>query len=286
MTLNARLDFKIGFDFLKCFKIECFKIELRLRLLSETRPYDHTKSIISNEVDYNFFSKIQFTLNSKNDFFAHVIELKLIIVQIRNAFDTSFIIFKNFRIGKLQNYIEEDFYMIRLKNRHLTIVSQSIDIKKLADLSIKTSKKTILSNEIIVYNDIMICQQVNAMIDAYFKIWNAKSKIINISFEEWMKINTISKTKSESSRVYKLGDENKVVINKKFDSYQKMKKMNWTMSSTSYVYSAFVVWTTIRLSNKSFMKKKRVVVNIRRLNKIFEFDAYSMSLQADIISCV
>ena len=41
MTSNARPDFKIGFDFLKCFKIECSKVELRLRSLFETRPYDH-----------------------------------------------------------------------------------------------------------------------------------------------------------------------------------------------------------------------------------------------------
>lgn len=153
-------------------------------------------------------------------------------------------------------------------------------------LSINTSKKSVLWNEIIVYNDIMICRQINEIINVYLKIWNTKFETINISFEEWMKINIISRIKSNLSRVYKLKSENKAMIDKKLDSYQKIEKINWMINSTSYVYSVFVMWTTIWLSRKSLMKKKRDVVNIRELNKIFEFDAYSMLLQNDIIFCI
>ena len=47
-------------------------------------------------------------------------------------------------------------------------------------------------------------------------------------------------------------------------------------------YSVFAIWRTISESNDS-KRKKRVVVNIRDLNKIILSDSYFMSLQFDII---
>ena len=47
----------------------------------------------------------------------------------------------------------------------------------------------------------------------------------------------------------------------------------------------FVVWTTIYVDEK-FMRKTKIVMNIRKFNKIIEFDVYSMFLQSDIISCI
>ena len=76
------------------------------------------------------------------------------------------------------------------------------------------------------------------------------------------------------------------MMNKEFDLYQKIEKMNWTMKSTSYAYFVFVIWITTQLSKKSSTKKNHVMMNIRNLNKIFEFDVYSISLQTNIIFCV
>lgn len=131
----------------------------------------HVKNFISTRIDYSFFSKIQFTLNSKNEFFAHVIESNLITVQMRNAFHKTFIISKNLKMSKFQNYIENDFCIMRSKNCYLIIVSQIVDIKKLTKLSIEsTLKKTILSNEIIVYDDSKVSQQLNSMIKTYSNV--------------------------------------------------------------------------------------------------------------------
>ena len=38
--------------------------------------------------------------------------------------------------------------------------------------------------------------------------------------------------------------------------------------------------------NKAFLWKSRISVDIKKFNKIFEFDTYFMSLQSDIISCL
>lgn len=243
------------------------------------------KVVISNDINYSFLSKIQFTLSPKGDFFAHVIESKLVVVQIKNAFNMSYMISKNFKISKLHDYSEEECYMTRSKYRYLTIVSQFINIKE--SLSMRLfAKKTILQNKVTVYDDAMACQKIAIVVEVHSTIWNSKFDTINISSFEWMKINTISKTKSNSFRVFKFDEKDKAMMNKEFDLYQKTRKMSWTMKSTSYAYSVFMIWTTVRLSRKALMKKNRVMMNIRGLNKISKFDAYLMSLQSDIISCV
>lgn len=104
------------------------------------------KFTILIDKNYNFFLKIHSALNSKSEFFAHVIELNLIIVQMRNTFKISYVILKNFKMSNLQNYVEKECYLTRSKNRHLAIISQFIDIKKIIDLSTRSfiSQKTIL----------------------------------------------------------------------------------------------------------------------------------------------
>ena len=52
MASSARFDLRVGFDFLGCPKVECLRIGLELRFLSETRLYDYTKiNILQNNFD-------------------------------------------------------------------------------------------------------------------------------------------------------------------------------------------------------------------------------------------
>lgn len=100
------------------------------------------KATISNDIYYSFLFKTQFTLDSKDDFFAHVIEFKLIAIQMKNAFNTSYVISKNVKINKLHDYDEEKYYMTRSKYRHLAIASQSVDIKESLSAKSFSKKKT------------------------------------------------------------------------------------------------------------------------------------------------
>lgn len=91
----------------------------------------------------------------------------------------------------------------------------------------------------------------------------------------------MSESKVESSKVYKLDLEDRVIVDKEFDQLHCEDKLKWTSQITSYEYSVFVMWPNIHE-----VCKERVVVNIRDLNKISKFDAYSMSLQEDVTSTV
>ena len=101
-----------------------------------------------------------------------------------------------------------------------------------------------------------------------------------------MKINIIDAKISKSFRVFKLSSEDRTFVNKKFDVLHEQNKFEWTSKFTFYAFSVFVVWHMMYLPEKAPQRKNCVMMNIRGLNKIIEFDVYSMSLQSDIISCV
>jgi hypothetical protein len=96
-----------------------------------------------------------------------------------------------------------------------------------------------------------------------------------------MSITLKSRAKIELVKVYSMKLKKRELIDETFDKLHQQKKMHWTIESTVHSAFVFVVWRMINDERKS-----RVIVNIRELNKIIEFDLYSMSLQIDIISAV
>ena len=93
-----------------------------------------------------------------------------------------------------------------------------------------------------------------------------------------MFILTISNAKSFAIKIYSLNLKNKKVIDKKFNRLYEKEKMLWTEKFMIYNYSIFVVWKIVNDE-----RKERIMINIRKLNKIFEFDAYLMSFQSNVI---
>ena len=62
--------------------------------------------------------------------------------------------------------------------------------------------------------------------------------------------------------------------------------MQCTENPILFGYPVFVVWKTVHFPNKPFIRKRRVVVDIRGLNKISESDVYPMPFQSNVISAV
>ena len=237
----------------------------------------------SKNRNYSFFPKTKRQLNSENEFFAHVTEFDIIAVQIRNISEKFYTISKNLKIGHIRDYDEKKCFMTTSKTSHLAMTSDSIvDIRE----TLNHKLKTILSNDIIIYGNEPTIEKINVITKKTSGVWCSIFKMINLSFDKWMKINTIETEISKLFRVFKLRSEDRNFVNKKFDALHVQNKLKWTSKSTSYAFPVFVVWHTMHLSGKVPQRKNRVIVNIRNLNKIIEFDAYSMSFQSDIISCV
>ena len=70
---------------------------------------------------YSFNFKKNSRFDVEDEFFAHVIDVHILIVQMRNVTNQFVIVFKNAHIDKLQKYTEEECFLVVSKNRHLTI---------------------------------------------------------------------------------------------------------------------------------------------------------------------
>ena len=124
------------------------------------------------------------------------------------------------------------------------------------------------------------------VVNFYFHFWRDSEKVIKMPQNQWMAINTKPGVKINAARMYSVGFQDRTVIDKKFDEFHRQNKMQWTKSPTKYEYPVFVIWRTVHFPGKPPERKKKVVVNIRGLNKITENDAYLMPLQLEIISAV
>ncbi len=136
-------------------------------------------------------------------------------------------------------------------------------------------------NEIIAYDTFTMRQQLFNTVEKY-SLWDKTENIvINVFEDEWMSIILKSKVKIQAIKVYSMKSKKRELINETFDKLHHQNKMHWIIEFIAHDASIFVIW---RMINEE--RKDKIIVNIRRLNKIVEFDSYFMSLQVDIISTV
>ena len=85
----------------------------------------YKNSVLFMNCDYNFSFKFFEKLNAKSKFFAHIVFVNVIVVEIKNASNTFFVMFKNMSIEDLHDYKEESCYIININDRHFIAVSAS-----------------------------------------------------------------------------------------------------------------------------------------------------------------
>ena len=85
----------------------------------------YKNNVLFTNRDYNFSFKFFKILSAENEFFVHIMFINVIAIQIKNALNISFMIFKNMKINNLHDYKKEDCYMINIDNRHFVVVLTS-----------------------------------------------------------------------------------------------------------------------------------------------------------------
>ena len=83
-------------------------------------------------------------------------------------------------------------------------------------------------------------------------------------------------------RVYLLGIEARYLVNETFDEMHHLSRLKYTTLHTPFSFPVFVVYKI----NAKREKKRRAVVDIRKLNDLVVPDAYPLPLQSDIITSV
>ncbi len=234
----------------------------------------------------------ELNLKTTDDVMTHIVRINLAAVQVCNVTNKSVIILRKARLERLMNYEKHECYATNSieaflatdsswrKTAIVTVVHtamKKIDIKEKV-----TYIKEKSASDIIVYDTSEVRSQLLRTIQKYSILWNKiENFTINVLDNEWMSVILKSKAKIKFVRIYSMRFKKRELIDETFDKLHQQRKMHWIIELTVHDALVFVVW---RMINDE--RKNRVVMNIKELNKIIEFDFYSMSLQIDIISAV
>ena len=237
--------------------------------------------------------------------YAHMLDNDINSILIRNNCDKSIKIPRNFKLNMLSesyyiNVFQIDANMFELALKTFKFEHKTSWFKKIfvvatayaANVFNITQKSSFHQIEISLINDIIIhnssFQAVKIFIDLlneYHDIWTDQS-FVKLSKENWMRLflKTDWEDKiKEKVKVYSLKIRDREVVDNTFDELQKQNKLSYITKSTLFSFSCFVVWKESESLDK---KKDRVVVDIRDLNAISQFDAYSIFLQVDVLQAV
>ena len=247
--------------------------------------------IDNDDVKYLIVKKSKFT--HKNDWFKKLIfacvVIYVVIVVVDNNHSITFVTSSTIIILS-QTFIVISF-VITLSQISMSIVElrktftiriDDIDFEKsFTNVSISLIE-IVLFNDVIVYNFDELNSFVK-IVEKFSTLWQ-NIDFVKMSKENWMKISLKSNWKkrvSKKTKMYSLNAKNEELMNKTFDDLHRIDRMFWTNQSSSFFYSCFCVW-----KNVDDEKKNRVIVNIRNFNVITQSDAYSLSLQTNIIIAV
>ena len=246
------------------------------------------KKELSNR-DYMFHSQRMTRLDNENEIFSHIVNSNFSEALIINNSNNSITISRRFRLNVVKEFDDEKCYMMFSKNAHLTIDnwnSSKLKVKAMLAAALSESTEIITDFDITIYETKSAQHLIKEIVEFYFSIWFDAENIVNIAKENWMSVNLLSETKISQVKIYSIKSKNKQLIDEVFDKLHAQRRMKYSKYSISHEYSIFVTWRTILKSEQESVRKKRVVVDIRELNKIIETDNYFMSLQSDIISTI
>jgi hypothetical protein len=256
-------------------------------------------SNLSNDRDFLFES-----FDSSVSLYAHAIDVVTNCIMIRNDSSQSIKIFRNVRLDRItkiqylnvfhvdldiKNYVERKSTQVHKKSWFKRVLKAAMIVySAVVAISFtfeeEKSANMILSNDVIIHN--FTSRTIIAIFDLinqYLDLWKSQ-EFVKLSKDQWMRISLRFDWKIrifEKTKIYSLKTKNKKLVDQIFDDLHAKKRLKYTTESTSFSYSVFVVWKMI-----NDQKKNRVVINIRDLNAIILFDAYSLSLQSDVISAV
>ena len=236
--------------------------------------------------------------NANFSIYSHIVDTTTNVILIRNDENRLIKIFRNFHLNKL---IKLDYFNVYLIDNDLydLIIRKSKSehkvfwFQKMLTFHINTNKiniKSFCNNDVMMINDITAHNSFkeaitafNTLINEYLKLWTDQD-FVNFSEKNWMRLSLKFDWKSKVKnkvKIYSLDVKNKTVVDDTFNKLQAQERLSWTKKITSFNYSCFVVWR-----DSLEKKKSRIVIDIRNLNAISQSNAYSLSLQNDIIQTV
>jgi hypothetical protein len=234
------------------------------------------------DLDYEFVPK-------RPNVYSHITDANLSFVQVKNPTDKPLSLPHNALLGQLTNWIENDCYAIGADSHDLSAAADESQSKTEGYSPPRTSIDLELKTKLglVVYGEPAAQQQLEQLASEYPLLWQDHGYPVDIPMEDWLRVPLIDGYDATklASRVYPLSQKDKDVVDSEFNKMQAQGRMEWTRKPTPFGFPVFVVWKTV-IKQGVPVRKSRVVVDIRGLNKITLPDAYPLPLQADITAAI
>ena len=225
------------------------------------------------------------------NFFAHVVDAQMSWVYANNAINVPIVIPAKVKLGNLVECATDGYFFTLPTDADLALrgdqeFATRARLKEVLAHHTGISEELKLASGVTVYNsDPEAGKQIAAVADLYPELWVDNSNVADVPESEWMKIPLIDNWqdvyKPANTKVYPLGPRDREVVDKQFDKLQQQGRLEWSTEPTPFSYPCFVVWKEV-----NGIRKGRVVVDIRTLNKITVPDVYPVPSQSDIINAV
>ncbi len=259
------------------------------------------KDLFSNR-DFLFesFSEVSMLI------YAHVIDVRIIDVIVRNESAKSMKISKNFKLEMTQKIQYDDCFHVS-QEHHLTLqtfkknsIFENLNVELMIENSNTNRSRSSLTNskirvvvdemnekfekkisfEVIVYENESEKQEFDKLINEFSKIWKDE-EFIDVSEEQWMRFSLKEEWQDKMTtkiKIYSFEIDDRKIVNDIFNRLQAQNKLKFITIATSFSYSIFVIWTV-----KDDIRKNRAIVNIRDLNVLLILNVYSVLSQSKII---
>ncbi|QIX00238.1 hypothetical protein AMS68_005755 [Peltaster fructicola] len=136
-----------------------------------------------------------------------------------------------------------------------------------------------------IYGDDDTALRISELVALFQDLFTDDGKIATIPEQEWMTVPLAGEWNTADAKlahkVYPMGPKDRELLDATHDKLHRQGRMEWTKTPTPFGFPVFVVWRLV-----DGVRKGRVVVDVRGLNKITIPDSYPLPLQTDITSAV
>ena len=272
---------------------------------------------IPTDRDFSFLPEFKSPqLGPGGGVYAHLIDRDADFVHIQNNSDQPFEVRRKTRLGIFTDCNEEGAYSISTHQHQMATASRHwlkqdpatdqttwqvanpladvLSAAEQAGLSARSadiapSMEHKIAFDITAYGSPDVVRQYDEDVRPYESVFKDKGTNVDMPAGDWLKIPLAGDWTSSDAklahRVYPMGLKEQQLIDETFDKMHKDNKMEWSTEPTPFGFPVFVAWRTVYTDGKP-VRKGRVVVDIRGLNKITIKDAYPLPNMSDIIAAV
>ena len=209
-----------------------------------------------------------------------MVDCHLLHIHVHNRSSTDTVIEKHSKLGRITEYDGDGCFR--------TTIEPSPPQENVSPIAqMPTTTETTLPSGAVVFGESSSegVRRLKTVADSFPTLWKDRGNIAKVPKGQEMTIPLIEnwrdKYNPNATRVYPLGIKDREIVDVEFDKLHRQDRMAWSTQPTPFSFPCFVVWRTI-----GDVRKGRVVVDIRALNKITVPDIYPMPLQSDVIAAV